>query len=77
MNHSEPWRVLGDFNSIISVEERMGGNTPTSAEIEDFLACTTTLALEDDASVGNQYTLSNGTVWSKLDRVLLNPDWFT
>lgn len=75
INHFDPWVILGDFNSIISPNERRGSNPPTHAEMEDFISCVTTLGLEDVNSIGNFYTWTNGSVWTKLDRVLINSDW--
>lgn len=43
--------------------------------MEDILSCTTSLGLEDDASTGKQFTWTNGTIWSKIDRFLLNAEW--
>lgn len=75
INHNELWIILGDFNSIFSPNERRGGVTPNVLYIEDFLSCATTLGLEDVGSTGSFYTWTNGTIWTKLDRALINPDW--
>lgn len=75
MNHNIPWCVLGDFNSILSIEDRQEGVTPSTVEMEDFLACTASLGMEEAYSTGNRFTRSNGTVRTKLDRVLLSPVW--
>lgn len=75
MYRSGPWIVLGDFNCIFSTEDRQGGNTPTLVEMEDFLSSTSNLGLEDAFSTGSQFTWTNGNIWSKIDRVLINLDW--
>lgn len=75
MNHTDPWILLGDFNSILFSDDRQGGNSPSLAEIEDIQSCTTTLGLEDAYSIGNLFTWTNGNVWSRIDRVLVNSEW--
>lgn len=75
VNHEEPWILLGDFNSTLSLDERQGGLSPFEADMEDLISCTTTLGLEDVSSIGNGFTWTNGTIWSKIDRVLVNPEW--
>lgn len=34
-----PWIVLGDFNSVLHREDRIGGNTVTLSEVVDFQEC--------------------------------------
>lgn len=75
MSNNQPWIVLGDFNSILWLEDRQGGVTHSTAKIEDFLSCTISLGLEDVYSVGSHYTWTNRTVWTKLDRALINLEW--
>ncbi|KAJ8430783.1 hypothetical protein Cgig2_023277 [Carnegiea gigantea] len=35
-NIQEPWRVLGDFNSILNAKDRVGGNVVSNSEIKPF-----------------------------------------
>jgi len=35
----EPWRVLGDFNSVLHQGERIGGNEVLDNELKDFSEC--------------------------------------
>lgn len=35
----EAWLVLGDFNSVLHKEDRIGGNPVTWVEVEDFAHC--------------------------------------
>lgn len=44
--------------------------------MEDFLSCAMTLGLEDVYTKENAFTWTNRTVWSKIDRVLVNADWY-
>lgn len=67
INHIEPWMLMGDFNSVLSLEERQGGLNTFEAGMEDFISCTTTLGLEDASFIGSKFTWTNGTIWSKID----------
>lgn len=31
-----PWRIMGNFNLVLDVEDRLGGNPVCMAEIIDF-----------------------------------------
>lgn len=33
----KPWTILGDFNNIINVEEKWGGNQSTNVHINNFI----------------------------------------
>lgn len=71
----KPWLVLGDFNNILEIEDRIGGNPPKPYEAMDFQNCCMDLGLSDLPSTGAKYTWSNGKVWSKIDRALSNQGW--
>lgn len=66
---------MGDFNSTLSIDDRLGGNQIANSDMEGFLSCTTVLGIEDAFSVGSHYIWTNGSHWAKLDRVLLNSTW--
>jgi len=70
-----PWLVLGDFNSTLSQDDKYNGEPVSSYEVSDFRACCSELELSDLNYTGCHYTWSNGTVWTKIDRVLANPSW--
>ena len=74
-NSSYPWMVLGDFNSILSSVDKHNGETISSYEISDFQDCCFDLGLHDVNFTGCHFSWTNGSVWSKLDRVLVNPSW--
>jgi len=44
---SEPWLLMGDFNSILRLEERVGGAGVTHYQITDFADCCERLGLSD------------------------------
>ncbi|XP_075096511.1 uncharacterized protein LOC142174589 [Nicotiana tabacum] len=74
-----PWAIMGDFNSILSTEERVGSSV-TMAKIREFKKCMEECSLQDMRSSGAYYTWSNkqpgdSRVMSKIDRVLINYEW--
>ncbi|XP_074301067.1 uncharacterized protein LOC141632418 [Silene latifolia] len=75
----EPWLWAGDFNTVLSPIERLGGNT-TEAEMEHFQECVSLCCVEDLQATGALFTWSNkqdpadrGN--SRLDRVMGNHEW--
>ena len=74
-NSNHPWLVLGDFNSLLSSSDKHNGEAVSSYEVSDFSDCCFDIGLRDANYTGCHYSWSNGIVWSKLDRVLINPLW--
>eukprot|EP00258_Populus_trichocarpa_P025573 XP_024441592.1 uncharacterized protein LOC112324175 [Populus trichocarpa] len=74
---SSPWIVLGDFNSILSQDDKHNGEPVSSYEVPDFRECCADLGLADLNATGCHFTWSSGSVWSKIDRVMVNPLWFS
>ncbi|KZV46218.1 hypothetical protein F511_24771 [Dorcoceras hygrometricum] len=70
-----PWVVLGDFNSVLTPDEKHGGLLVTNREIRDLADCVSFLELFDTQHVGCFYTWSNNTGHSKIDRVMVNSTW--
>lgn len=70
-----PWMVLGDFNCLLSPDERVNGVPPTEYQINEFVDLCSSLGLVDSVSSGIRFTWTNGRVMSKLDRVLINNEW--
>lgn len=71
------WVLLGDFNVVMSQDERISSMSFPQNKIDEFVDCTAILGLSDAPAMGHYYTWNNGQkegmrVWSKLDRVLLN-----
>ncbi|XP_070033019.1 uncharacterized protein [Nicotiana tomentosiformis] len=54
-----PWLFMGDFNSILNMEDRIGGSPVTMPEIRDFQQCVTTCGLIELPSKGSRYTWSD------------------
>ncbi|XP_070046258.1 uncharacterized protein [Nicotiana tomentosiformis] len=74
-----PWAIMGDFNSILSREDRVGSSV-TMTEIREFKKCMEEFSTQDMRSSGAYYTWSNkqpgyNRVMSRIDRVLVNYEW--
>ncbi|XP_074293262.1 uncharacterized protein LOC141620238 [Silene latifolia] len=72
--------LLGDFNVVRDVSERISNTPPTFADILDFNSCLLKCGVDDIRGTGCEMTWTNKQdietlVWSKLDRALANTDW--
>ncbi|XP_073020815.1 uncharacterized protein [Primulina eburnea] len=76
-NCNIPWMVLGDFNNVLSPDEKLGGLKVKNYETKDFVDCFNSLDLSDLRHIGCYYTWMSHQVCSKLDRVLVNNHWLT
>ncbi|XP_074315297.1 uncharacterized protein LOC141651485 [Silene latifolia] len=75
-----PWLWLGDFKTVLSPVERLGGNT-SDAEMEHFQDCVSICCMEDMPATGALFTWSNkqvpqDRVYSRLDHAMGNQEWF-
>ncbi|XP_062118423.1 uncharacterized protein LOC133832049 [Humulus lupulus] len=75
----EPWLVLGDFNDILSKDERIGTKVKFNSSNE-FARCVADCCLEDVKFSGNFFTWTNkqhgdDRIFSKIDRILANQAW--
>ncbi|XP_058746230.1 uncharacterized protein LOC131619107 [Vicia villosa] len=75
-----PWMVVGDFNNILKVDDRIGGNDVHLAEyidMEDMLANSN---LSEHETIRAWFTWSNkqlaNPISSRIDRALVNADWY-
>lgn len=71
------WMVGGDFNVILSNEEKWMGLPVTPDECEDFAFCVNSSELFDVGFKGSPYTWWNGRaaedcIFKRLDRILVN-----
>ncbi|XP_062118346.1 uncharacterized protein LOC133831962 [Humulus lupulus] len=74
-----PWLILGDFNDILSVEERIGGKQ-RQARSGAFKECVESCGVEDVKYTGSFFTWNNKQemntrIYSKIDRVMANQIW--
>ncbi|XP_070041492.1 uncharacterized protein [Nicotiana tomentosiformis] len=80
--YDSPWCVIGDFNVIVFVEEKIGGILYQMSKSMDFLYMIEDCGLVDLGFYGPKYTWSNGRgqgsiVWKRLDRGLVNDQWLS
>ncbi|CAH9085418.1 unnamed protein product [Cuscuta europaea] len=71
----DPWIIAGDFNCVCSPSERVGSNAPSDYFLRDLIEFKIRASLQDAPSTGEFYTWNKGSLWAKLDRVLLNNTW--
>ncbi|XP_070038256.1 uncharacterized protein LOC142167387 [Nicotiana tabacum] len=73
------WLVVGDFNSVLSSEDRMGGNPVTWAELVDFKTCIYKSGLMELAHNGQIFTWNDKgegqRIYSKIDWMFINNEW--
>ncbi|XP_016494260.2 uncharacterized protein LOC107813500 [Nicotiana tabacum] len=79
---SVPWCVIGDFNVIASVEEKIGGLPYQMKKYIDFLSMIEDYGLVDLGFYGPRYTWSNSIGlcsigWKRLDRGMVNDNWLS
>lgn len=71
-----PAPVLGDFNGVLQPEETAGIRPPLEREYTEFGDACAFLSLKDAPSTGCTYTWSGRHTNSKIDRVMVNEQWF-
>ncbi|XP_062103058.1 uncharacterized protein LOC133814061 [Humulus lupulus] len=77
--YAVPWMVIGDFNEILSLHERIGKKVTTKLSSR-FQDCLSFCHLEDLKFSGCFYTWNNKQrakekIYSKIDRALVNSQW--
>ncbi|KAG5628289.1 hypothetical protein H5410_000006 [Solanum commersonii] len=78
---SFPWAVCGDFNTIITREEKKGGNPFNITDSTPFINCIDDCMLMDAGYSDNNFTWCNNhkkvsrKMWEILDRLLINNEW--
>ena len=70
-----PWLLVGDFNNVLSDEEKGNGCPVKTYELRDFRKCCYDMGLSDLRSSGVFHTWSNNSIWCKLDRAMVNTKW--
>lgn len=71
----EPWMAAGDFNVVSELEEREGGAPANARNMEEFNASIFKCGLSALDFDGPRFTWTNGFVWQRLDRALVNGKW--
>ncbi|KAJ6392569.1 hypothetical protein OIU84_026820 [Salix udensis] len=77
VNNLVPWLAIGDFNAILSGEDRVGGSQRWPQHMEDFPVCIQQAGLSSIPYTGLRFTWSNGqtgsnSIQKKLDWALAN-----
>ncbi|XP_020266409.1 uncharacterized protein LOC109841898 [Asparagus officinalis] len=75
-----PWILCGDFNALISDDEKLGGAILSDADTMDFKLFIDNCHLSHMKTLGSFFTWSNKQgpdtrIWSRLDRALINDTW--
>ncbi|KAL0309433.1 UNVERIFIED_CONTAM: hypothetical protein Sradi_5885600, partial [Sesamum radiatum] len=74
---ASPWIVGGDFNTVLSPDERSGGSAPSGIAMSNFHYVIADSALVDAGYVGSPYTWYSRRLHQRLDRVLISNYWIT
>ncbi|KAK9697910.1 hypothetical protein RND81_08G069000 [Saponaria officinalis] len=76
---SHPWLCMGDFDVVLTMDERLGSDHLHLADMAEFWSCLESCGLSDHPATGCHFTWNNkqgdGLRWAKLDRVLANRRW--
>lgn len=77
---SQPWLLSGDFNIILTLQDRLDGNVVTMSEIQDFYNCIQHILVNELPWHGDYDTWSNkrqgsNRITCRLDRTLGNFEW--
>ncbi|KAJ8437064.1 hypothetical protein Cgig2_025911 [Carnegiea gigantea] len=76
LNMDEPWCVLGDFNTVLRIGERIGDVEVTERETRDYASCINHSGLIEFQYEGAFFTWTNKSVWSRIDSAFHNDFWF-
>jgi hypothetical protein len=78
---SDSWMIAGDFNDIVSQDEKKGGAPVSARRCNNFVDNINACKLIDMGSVGTKFTwrgpLINGhdRIFERLDRAMCNDEW--
>lgn len=70
-----PWLVGGDFNVVRDAAECHGTSGGRRLAMEEFNNFILHSGIMDAGFVGSNFTWSNKSIWKRLNRVLISPDW--
>ena len=70
------WCLVGDFNTILSKDDRYGGNEVVNHDIQQLSAFMANCEVLEMPSLGVFFTWTNTTLWSKIDCVFINSLWY-
>ncbi|XP_042009091.1 uncharacterized protein LOC121757642 [Salvia splendens] len=67
-----PWFIGGDFNTILSSQDRTGSDINRQAEMVDFVEAIEDCGLMDPGYDGSDFTWAKNGLMERLDRVLIS-----
>ena len=78
--HNHPWLMLGDFNEVLSSEDKYGGNQINLNRAMEFKDCLDNCNFLDLGFAGPKFTWTNkrpltNLILERLDRCFANPRW--
>lgn len=81
VNYNGPWLIIGDFNSVLGVEDRLNGQPVHHSEMTDFQNCIDDIGVGQITKRGNRYSWSNkrdseNRIYSHINWAFGNPEWF-
>ncbi|KAF6146581.1 hypothetical protein GIB67_008867 [Kingdonia uniflora] len=79
-NFTNPWILVGDFNSCFSNHDKVGGRVVLSSIVENYADLPNVTKLQDLKYSGCRYTWTNrrigeDSMMTKIDRILVNERW--
>ncbi|KAJ9536545.1 hypothetical protein OSB04_un000297 [Centaurea solstitialis] len=77
---SQPWTIMGDFNSMFFPHDGYGGSSKRNSSMEDFYACIEDIEVLDVSYTGIHYTWTQKPrggdgLLRKLDRIMANTEF--
>ncbi|XP_030942467.1 uncharacterized protein LOC115967498 [Quercus lobata] len=78
--HDLPWALMGDFNEVLSANEKYGGNPICQRRVRAIRECMNDCSMMDLGFTGPKYTWTNkrelgNLIQCRLDRCWINPGW--
>ena len=78
--HDLPWALMGDFNEVLSEDEKYGGNPICQRRVRAIKECMDDCNMMDLGFSGPKYTWTNkrelgNLIQCRLDRCWVNPGW--
>ena len=70
------WCIFGDFNTIMSINDRYGGNEVVDHDIQELSDFMRNYEVLEMPSSGAYFTWTNRSLWSKIERVFINSLWY-
>lgn len=65
--------MMGDFNAIFLLEDRLFGSVVQKIDVRDFKKFIQKIGLVELKSIGRKYTWSNSHILNKIDWMFVNP----